>query len=201
MKLFRYPRIFDLLFPNRVWRIKDGDAVYLTFDDGPTETTRWVLDLLKEEEIHATFFCVGNNLLRNPDLKDRILNEGHILGSHTMSHERATKTKVTAYSDSVESALELAGSALFRPPYGRLPLAHKLRLPKEAKIIMWSWLSYDFDENVTPGKILERLKSVKPGDILVFHDNEKVDQRIREILPSVIESLKMKGLTFGTISA
>lgn len=201
MKLFRYPRIFDLLFPNRVWRIKDGDAVYLTFDDGPTETTRWVLDLLKEEGIQATFFCVGNNLLRNPDLKDRILNEGHILGSHTMSHERATKTKITTYSDSVESALELAGSMLFRPPYGRLPLAHKLRLPKEAKIIMWSWLSYDFDENVTPGKILERLKSVKPGDILVFHDNEKVDQRIREILPSVIESLKMKGLKFGTISA
>lgn len=201
MKLFRYPRIFDLLFPNRVWRIKDEDAVYLTFDDGPTETTRWVLDYLKQQNVKATFFCVGNNLLRNPDLKDRILNEGHILGSHTMSHERATKTKAAAYSDSVGSALELTGSKLFRPPYGRLPLMHKLKLPKDAKIIMWSWLSYDFDENVTPGKILERLKSVKAGDILVFHDNEKVDQRIREILPNVIESLKMKGLKFGTISA
>lgn len=181
--------------------MKDKDAVYLTFDDGPTETTRWVLDYLQKEDVQATFFCVGNNLLRNPDIKERIIKEGHVLGSHTMSHERATKTKIASYSDSVDSAIQLSGSKLFRPPYGRLPLAHKLKLPKDAKIIMWSWLSYDFDESVTPGKILKQLNSVKAGDILVFHDNEKVDQRIKTILPDVIQALKVKGLQFRTISA
>lgn len=180
--------------------MKDKEAVYLTFDDGPTETTLWVLDFLKQENIKATFFCVGNNLLRNPEIKDRILNEGHALGSHTMSHERATNTKTSKYKESVDSALELSGSNLFRPPYGRLPLLHKIRLPKNVKIIMWSWLSYDFDENVATTTILNKLGSVKPGDILVFHDNEKVDQRIRNILPEVIKSLKTKGLQFKTIS-
>lgn len=181
--------------------MKDEDAVYLTFDDGPTETTSWVLDFLKENDIRATFFCVGNNLIRYPELKARILREGHSIGSHTMAHEKATKTKREEFSKSVASALELSGSALFRPPYGRLPLFHKLTLPKSAKVVMWSWLSYDFDEGVDPSEILDKSKEVKPGDILVFHDNEKVSERIKSVLPEVIYALKGRGFQFRTIVA
>ncbi len=201
MKLFRYPRIFDLSFPNRIWRMKDQEAVYLTFDDGPTETTQWVLDYLQQQDVRATFFCVGSNLIKYPELKKRILAEGHGLGSHTMDHEKATKTSRGDYSKSVLEAIELSDSKLFRPPYGRLPFLHKIKLPKEAKVIMWSWLSYDFDNNVPLPKILDKLTSVKPGDILVFHDNEKVDERIKKLLPEVIASLKSKGFKFNTISA
>lgn len=181
--------------------MKDQEAVYLTFDDGPTETTQWVLDFLQQQSVKATFFCVGSNLLKYPELKDRIVAEGHELGSHTMAHEKATKTSSSDYSKSVQEALKLSDSKLFRPPYGRLPFLHKVKLPKEAKVIMWSWLSYDFDNNVPLSKILDKLTSVRPGDILVFHDNEKVDDRIKKLLPEVIASLKSKGFKFNTISA
>jgi peptidoglycan/xylan/chitin deacetylase (PgdA/CDA1 family) len=181
--------------------MKDREAVYLTFDDGPTDITQWVLDLLKDEGVKATFFCVGSNLIKHPQLKDRIIAEGHGLGSHTMDHEKATKTAREDYRKSVLEAIKLSDSRLFRPPYGRLPILHKMKLPKEAKVIMWSWLSYDFDEKVPVERILEKLTSVKPGDILVFHDNERVDERIKKLLPQVITSLKSKGFKFNKISA
>ena len=200
MKLFRYPRIFDLSFPNRIWRMKDQEAVYLTFDDGPTATTQWVLDYLRQQDVRATFFCVGSNLKKHPNLRDRIISEGHELGSHTMFHEKATKTPSKDYAKSVHEAIKLSDSMLFRPPYGRLPLFHKRKLPKEAKVVMWSWLSYDFDEKVPTQRIIDKLRNVKPGDILVFHDNEKTDERIKKLLPDVILSLKSRGFKFNTIS-
>ncbi len=129
-----------------------------------------------------------------------MLAEGHALGSHTMEHEKATETSIDDYIKSVQKGIEITDSKLFRPPYGRLPFKYRFKLPKDAKVIMWSWLSYDFDENVPIQKIMEKLSFVKPGDILVFHDNEKVQDRIKKLLPDAIVLLKDKGLKFNTVS-
>lgn len=200
IRFFRFPKVFQYLFPNRLWKVKDEKSVYLTFDDGPTDTTDWVLDYLKNKGIKATFFCVGENAERNPEKYSRIVMEGHAVGNHTMRHEKASNTSVTNYSKSISEAAEILNSKLFRPPYGRLPVNYMKSIPKDMKVVMWSWLSYDFDKRISVERIIKRAESIKPGDVLVFHDNEKVGQRIREILPPIIELIQQKGLSFKTIS-
>ena len=91
---FRVPFLVQLLFNRRIWRGEDSNAVYLTFDDGPDrETTPWVLDLLRRENVKATFFCVGQNIEKNPSLFKEIVNNGHAIGNHTYKHEKGSNTK------------------------------------------------------------------------------------------------------------
>jgi peptidoglycan/xylan/chitin deacetylase (PgdA/CDA1 family) len=188
------------IFPRRIWKLKSKNAVYLTFDDGPQEgLTDWILNFLNERNIKATFFCVGENVKNNPNLFDKIQANGHRVGNHTMKHELGTKTSVSKYINSVKKAGEIIQSNLFRPPYGRLPLWKTHEIRKTYKIIMWSWLSYDFDNSVSIEKILESAKSIRSGDILVFHDNLKSQDRVKILLPEVVEILLEKGYKFDRI--
>jgi peptidoglycan/xylan/chitin deacetylase (PgdA/CDA1 family) len=202
MQIFKTPRFFRILFPNKTWGFsRSKNAVYLTFDDGPdSNATNWVLDYLKSQEIKATFFCVGANVQKNQDLFERLKIDGHVVGNHTMEHNRGTKTSDEHYFKSVESAANLIDTKLFRPPYGRIKLSQTYRLKKDYSIIMWSWLSYDFDSKVPVSKILKSAeKEIKAGDILVFHDNPKSMERLMELLPRVIEIVRKKGLYFEVI--
>jgi peptidoglycan/xylan/chitin deacetylase (PgdA/CDA1 family) len=202
MRLFKTPRFFRLIFPNKTWGFSRlENAVYLTFDDGPDEeVTSWVLDVLKEKSVLATFFCVGANVKRNPAIYQRILEEGHAVGNHTMKHERGTKTTNQAYFQSIEEAGQLIDSNLFRPPYGRMTLSQIRELRKSYKIIMWSWLSYDFDKSITTKTILEKAKKqLVGGDILVLHDNPKSFDRLEIVLPQLIDVIKEKGLEFKKV--
>lgn len=200
MKNFRIPFFVPWIFPRRIWKLKSKNTVYLTFDDGPQEgLTDWILNFLNEHNIKATFFCVGENVKNNPNLFAKIQANGHRVGNHTMKHERGTKTSVSKYINSVKNAGEIIQSNLFRPPYGRLPLWKTNEIRKTYKIIMWSWLSYDFDNSVSVEKILESAKSIRSGDILVFHDNLKSQDRVKILLPEVVEILLEKGYKFDRI--
>jgi len=188
------------IFPRRIWKLKTNNTVYLTFDDGPQKgLTEWILDFLKERKIQATFFCVGENVKNQPELFAKIISEGHKIGNHTMKHERGTKTNRSNYLNSIKNASEYIESDLFRPPYGRLPLWKTKEIHKNYKIVMWSWLSFDFDHSVPTEKILNSAKSIRSGDILVFHDNLKSQGRVKILLPKVVDILTNRGFDFGCI--
>lgn len=203
MKLFRTPIYFPWIFPRRKWGFSASkQCVYLTFDDGPTsELSHWILDLLRKEQVCATFFCVGSNAKEYPEIVQRALAEGHAIGNHTMRHEKGTKISKKAYLESIEEASRYIESNLFRPPYGRLPMIYGRAIRKKYTIVMWTWLSYDYDKSVAVTDILAQAKRIKAGDILVLHDNEKVTDRIKELLPELIRVVREKGLGFEVISA
>lgn len=201
MKLFRPFLPIRLLFGRRIWRIpNDENKVFLTFDDGPTpELTEYILLTLAEADAKATFFCVGENAKNHPELMERIRAAGHGVGNHTMRHEKGTKTERSSYFSSIREAEEFTSTRLFRPPYGRMPLAYDTHL-KEYQIVMWSWLSYDYDKTVPVDLILHKAKTIKAGDIIVLHDNQKVEERLKVILPAILQILKEKGLKSQAIS-
>ena len=202
MRFFKTPRFFRILFPNKTWGFsRSTNAVYLTFDDGPNpEITSWVLDFLAENDVKATFFCVGENVLKYPEIVERIKREGHAIGNHSMDHKNGTKVNKEEYLSSVYAAHTLINSHLFRPPYGRLKLNQTYALKKEFQLIMWSWLSYDYDEAVPITTIIQSAHSrIKAGDILVFHDNPKSMERLKQLLPPIIAGLKSKKLDFKII--
>lgn len=202
IKYFRTPSIFKWIFHRRVWGFSFSENVYLTFDDGPTNgLTKWILDFLESENVKATFFCVGGNAVKHPDLLKTILEQGHALGNHTMRHEKGTELSQTEYLKSIAEAGKVISSKLFRAPYGRLPMRYCKEIRKEYTIVMWTWLSYDYDAKVPVDKILKKAQKIKGGDIIVLHDNYKSADRLKEILPELIKLIKAKGLQFDIISA
>jgi peptidoglycan/xylan/chitin deacetylase (PgdA/CDA1 family) len=201
-KSFRPPNIAKWIFHRRVWGFSVPKKVYLTFDDGPTpELTRWILDTLKEKNVKATFFCVGENAVSHPNLMQEIKADGHAVGNHTMRHEKGISVSKSTYLQSISEAAEVIDSKLFRPPYGRMPARFSKKIEKNFKIVMWTWLSYDYDKNVPLDYILLKAKSIREGDILVLHDNVKTEDRLKILLPQLIDLIQAKGLEFDVISA
>ena len=202
MKLFSSPRVLHFLFSNWIWKGPDKNAVYLTFDDGPTkELTPWILELLRKKEIKATFFCVGDCAAKSPELIKQIMADGHALGHHTMHHENGWKTRSNNYINSIVESQAHINSKLFRPPYGKITFSQAQRLRKLGfKIIMWSWLSYDFDKTINAQKIIAKSEKIKGGDILVFHDNFKAQENAKKVLPYLISSIESRGLCFKLLS-
>ncbi len=207
-----YPSVMPFwvkwFFPKPVYRYPDEEnRIYLTFDDGPDpEVTPWVLDILKQEEVKATFFCVGNQIEKYPDIFKQIIAEGHRTGNHSYKHENGWRTPATVYKNSIDQTEKLiaqhtTSSKLFRPPYGRI--THKqIKLLKRAnyKIIMWSVLSGDFSNNLDPDQALIYLKKhTRPGDIIVFHDSRKAFKNLKLILPGFIRHLKKEGYRLDTL--
>lgn len=184
-----------LIFKRISWDFSfPSETVFLTFDDGPhPDITPWVLDQLKSSGLKATFFCVGENVQRYPEIFQRILKEGHAVGNHSMRHENALKVPSKVYMDSLEEADQYIQSDLFRPPYGKLTPLLIRKIRKKYKIVLWSWMSYDFDLSVSNATILMKAdKQIKAGDIIVMHDNPKFAERQKQLLPEFIELLKSK---------
>ena len=197
---FKTPRLFRWLFHRRIWGFSDSKNVFLTFDDGPTdEILPWILDFLEKEHIKATFFCVGENAKNHPELMERIKMNGHSIGNHTMRHEKGTNTTKKDYLNSIDEASKYTSSTLFRPPYGRMPSHFYRPVSEDYSIIMWSWLSYDYNEKIPVSRILKKAKNIKGGDIIVLHDNVKVSERLKEILPQLVDVIRKKGLEFAKI--
>jgi len=171
----RNPFLLRQLYKNSLlWQLPhSSDVVYLTFDDGPTpELTNQILEILKTHNAKATFFCVGENIERHPELFNQIIKNGHSVGNHTYNHLNAWKTDSDFYLKNVEKAAEIIPSKLFRPPYGRITPKLINMLKDKFQIVMWTVLSGDFDANTNPNKCFENATSkTKAGDILVFHDN------------------------------
>lgn len=199
MFLSKSPQIIKALYSQLTWELPNNEnKIYLTFDDGPTpEITDWTLDLLKQFNIKATFFCLGQNVEKYPKIYQRILDEGHAVGNHSYSHPSGWKTSDVDYFDDIEKSQKLIDSKFLRPPYGRITKSQAKYLKERYSIIMWSVLSGDFDAKTTPEKCLDNvLKNTESGAIIVFHDSEKAEPNLKYALPKAIESLLSKGFLF-----
>lgn len=203
IKLFRPPGLIDRIFPSFTWRLAvSGPVVFLTFDDGPhPDITPFVLDELAKNHHKATFFCVGENLQRYPEIAERILREGHAIGNHTMRHNKGIETADEDYLESVTEFQRIYAARLFRPPYGKLKRSQAKLLKDSFRIVMWSFLTYDYDRSVRVETILQKAGSLKPGDIVVLHDNPKITDRQKILLPELLKLLEKKKLRSEVIPA
>jgi len=210
MRLYpsKMPFFVRWLLPKLIYRYPaDDNRVYLTFDDGPTpEVTPWILDLLKQEQIKATFFCLGSQIEKHPDIFKQIIDTGHQIGNHSFQHESGWKTTTGKYIESVKKTEKLITqynitTKLFRPPYGRItPKQIKFLKQANYRIIMWSMLSGDFSSKLNPALALNYLKNnTQGGDIIVFHDSLKAYKNLKIILPAYIKQLKKQGYTFDKL--
>lgn len=196
------PSFLRKIYSSLTWHIPVTDKkVFITFDDGPVpEATPFVLDILKKHNAHATFFCIGKNVQKSPDLYARIISEGHTTGNHTYTHINGWRTKRDVYIENVEQCARQVKSNLFRPPYGKISRKQIKVLAQGYKIIMWDVLSYDFDKEVTQKECLQNvLKNVRPGSIIVFHDSVKAFNSMSYTLPIVLEKLTSLGYSFDAI--
>ena len=199
MKYFvRTPAILRSYYNNCIWKLTPSEpTVYLTFDDGPNPgTTAYILEQLKKYNAKATFFCIGNNVVKHPDIYQEIFNGGHAVGNHTYNHLNGFKTKTPKYMEDVLMAKKYIDSALFRPPYGRIKKAQIRAIKNEmpaAKIIMWDILSGDFDTSLDAQSCLQNvLFKSRSGSIIVFHDSDKAWERVSYVLPRVLEHFSRK---------
>ena len=172
------------------------------------QVTEWVLDLLKQHSIKATFFCIGKNIKANLSLFEKLIRDGHSIGNHTMNHVNGWKIHTNDYIENVKNCAEVLDEQekaprrlLFRPPYGKIKKAQSKVLRKLGyKIVMWDVLSADFDQSITPEKCLENVtKNVKSGSVIVFHDSIKASPNLRFALPRTLHFLKENGYQFDII--
>lgn len=179
-------------------RRKERKVVYLTFDDGPIpEVTPWVLDLLDSYGIKATFFLVGDNVRRNPQLFEEIKKRGHSYGNHTMHHLQGFKVRSIKYMRDLTEADRIIKSPLFRPPHGLIRWSQARSIKKHYNIIMYDLVTRDYSKRLSPQDVLGNVrKYTRNGSIIVFHDSLKAEKNLRAALPAAIEWLKSEGYEF-----
>lgn len=197
------PLLYRILFPEGVWRIKRKrrKVVYLTFDDGPIpEVTPWVLDLLDHYGIKATFFMVGDNVRRHPELLEEIKKRGHSWGNHTMNHLQGFKERSHIYLRNIKEADDLIDSPLYRPPHGIMRWGQAKVIKDHFNIIMYDLVTHDYSKKLNGEQVLHNVKRfARNGSIIVFHDSLKAERNLRYALPRAIEWLKNEGYEFAPI--
>lgn len=204
MYLVKTPQLIQNLFPNFTWKIPTKEKViYLTFDDGPIpEVTPWVMSQLAEYDAKATFFCVGENVQRHPEIFEQVRDAGHTVGNHTYSHLNGWASENVPYFLNVRRCAHLTKSELFRPPYGRLMPKQTQFLQRHYRIVMWDVLSGDFDPVISQEQCLQNVvKNAKPGSIVVMHDSLKAHNKLQFVLPRVLKHFTEKGYRFEALEA
>jgi peptidoglycan-N-acetylglucosamine deacetylase len=176
----------------RVRGPKEGARLYLTFDDGPHPAhTPALLDLLAEHGAHATFFAVGRDAQRHPELLQRILAEGHTLGNHSMTHAQLPRLAPPAQLEEITLADKVLSTATgkarhpFRPPHGKAtPTVLAYSLFGRHPVVLWSLDSLDYKLSVPA--VVKRLSdhAIQDGEIVLFHDDGLVAvEALRQLLP------------------
>lgn len=202
MLVERPPLLYRILFPEGIWRIKRKrrKVVYLTFDDGPIpEVTPWVLDLLDHYGIKATFFLVGDNVRRHPELLEEIKRRGHSWGNHTMNHLQGFKVTSHNYLRNIMEADSLIDSPLYRPPHGIMRWGQSKVIKDHFNIIMYDLVTRDYSKKLNGEQVLHNVKRfARNGSIIVFHDSLKAERNLRYALPRAIEWLKEQGYEFAS---
>ncbi|MDY0903379.1 polysaccharide deacetylase family protein [Pedobacter sp. CFBP9032] len=218
MYLIKSPLLLKWYYPSLLWnKSRTEKVIYLTFDDGPIpNVTDFVLKTLKAFNAKATFFCIGDNIVKHPDVYANVINDGHAIGNHTFNHLKGWKTDDETYIENILKCQALTKSNLFRPPYGRIKKSQirslqslvlspqsdsRLKIQySRLNIIMWDVLSGDFDINLSPEKCYQNvIRHTENGSIIVFHDSLKAFDRLAYALPRVLKYFKNKGFTFSTL--
>ena len=203
------------LYPKATWRMDSSEkAVYLTFDDGPIpESTPFLLETLARYGVKATFFVVGENVRKYPELFRQIVERGHQIGNHTNHHLGSFKHwTVTYLIDTYECQLLIKGEAslsgeksegtmpLFRPPHGWMRHSIYYWLSKRYRIVMWDLVTRDYSKWLTADDVYDNVRrSARNGSIVTFHDSLKSIDKLRTALPRSIEWLQAEGYEFKTI--
>jgi peptidoglycan/xylan/chitin deacetylase (PgdA/CDA1 family) len=210
VNFYRTPFFLPWLYPSLVWRLPVAEKIiYLTFDDGPVPgATDFVLENLAKFDAKATFFCIGDNIRKHPDVFRKVISDGHKIGNHTFNHLKGWSTAVQKYIENTKlfdqhisefHSTELSDVKLFRPPYGRIKRSQISAL-KAYKIIMWDVLSYDYRKTGSVERQLQRtIKATRPGSIVVFHDSFKAEPKMQYILPRYLEHFTDLGYRFEVI--
>lgn len=202
MFIEQLPNWVRRLYPGVKWREDPtSKVIYLTFDDGPIpEVTPWVLDVLDRYEIKATFFCVGDNVRKHPEVYQEVLRRGHRVGNHTFNHLRGFEIGCSRYVKNVHKASEWIESDLFRPPHGQLRYAQLDALLPEYRIVQWDVISRDYNGKLKPEKVLNIVKRyARNGSIVVFHDSIKAEKNMKFALPKALDYWIKQGFTFRTL--
>ena len=194
--MLQVPEILKSVIKNVVWRINPAKKViYLTFDDGPnSRVTPLVLDILDRFEVKATFFCVGENVSRFPDVFDEVKRRGHTVGNHTFNHLKGFEYSTDDYVKNVKKAADYIDSKLLRPPHGQIKPSQIKALKDDYRIIMWDFITYDYDKRIEPEKIIAEVKKrSRNGSIVVFHDSLKAEKNVLQVLPEALRFWKENG--------
>ena len=205
MYLVKTPFWLRWLYPKLIWhKSRKEKVIYLTFDDGPIPVvTPFVLETLKKYNIKATFFCIGDNIRKHPEIYKQVIEDGNKIGNHTYNHLKGWDTPDKIYCDNALQCQKLTGTTLFRPPYGRIKKSQVSKLKQlipGIEIIMWDVLSGDFDTMLLPEKCLKNvLDKTGNGSIVVFHDSLKAQPRLEHALPKAIEHWINQGYRFETL--
>jgi len=210
------PRVIRALMPDVLWQMPTKDKVlYLTFDDGPVpEATPFVLEQLEKYNAKATFFCIGDNVRKHPDIFQQVINAGHTVANHTMHHISGWEISEEKYLDEVSKCDDILGPTsfrqdnkeigqsvqLFRPPYGKLKPSQYRKLKDKYRIVLWDILSYDFDLNLSGETVADNvIQNVEAGSIVVLHDSVKAFPRLQIALPKILQYFAERGWQFGSI--
>lgn len=212
--LTKTPLLIKRCFPKRIWRGPSREkSLYLTFDDGPiADITPWVLETLRQYNAKASFFCIGDNVHKHPEVFHQIVSAGHCIGNHTYHHLKGWGYNTDLYIKDVLLAQKefwkqgaprnLKGKGIpFRPPYGKMTRAQAKGLEAEGYyIVMWEILTHDYRSNLKPEKVFRQLKKhTRPGSILVFHDSLKAEKNLKTLLPLVLEYFSQRGFEFHSL--
>lgn len=187
------------MYPKAYWRMDpDEHAVYLTFDDGPIpESTPFLLETLDRFNIKATFFVVGDNVRKYPELYKQIVDAGHRIGNHTFNHMGGARHTIGTYMKNAEKADELLHTNLFRPPHGWMRPSQYAWLSRKFKVVMWDLVTRDYSNRLTANDVVENVKRyARNGSIITFHDSLKSIDKLQTALPEAIEWLKEQEYEF-----
>ncbi|UII24570.1 polysaccharide deacetylase family protein [Fulvivirga maritima] len=204
MFLHKTPLALKWIYPQLTWSIPSKEKVlYLTFDDGPIpHLTEFIINTLAEFNAKATFFCVGDNIRKHPEIAQQSIEAGHTLGNHTFNHLNGWKNDSNIYIQNVEKCQEQLKSMkvtshFLRPPYGRIARNQIAKLKNQYKIIMWDVLSGDFSHKISPEDCLKKsVQSTRKGSIVLFHDNVKAERNMKYTLPRYLEHFSKEGYVF-----
>ena len=184
----------------------DGPYVAMTFDDGPHQTlTPKLLDLLARKNIKATFFVLGENAERHPEILKRAVAEGHEIGNHTWSHPNLAKSSQDTLRSQLQRTDDLIRQAIgfrpkiMRPPYGELTSKQRQWVHDEFgyNIILWDVDPLDWKEP-GPAVVSQRIiRGAKPGSIILSHD---IHAQTIAAMPQTFDALLAKGFRFVTVS-
>jgi len=203
VQVVKTPKFIQYLFSNVVWKNNNNTKeIYITFDDSPTpKFTYWILNLLSRLNIKATFFCVGKESEKLPEIISDITNEGHSIGNHTYSHKYALFSSTKKYLKDIEKCKSvLPRTTLFRPPYGKIYPWQIKKIKQHYKIIMWDVLSYDFKKKISSERLKQNVfNNIENGSIIVFHDNKKSEKILKECLEEILIQLIKEEYKFSTL--
>ena len=182
--------------------------IALTFDDGPHGTkTEIILDILKKHSVPATFFVLGENVEKHPDIIKREISEGHEIGNHTYSHLAISDKNISNMADEIlraENAVyEIAEyrPKLFRPPEGRCNESiASVAASLDYSVILWNIDTRDWAHTSRDNIVNMILNNIESGDIVLFHDSISGRSSTADALEIIIPRLKEKGYVFVTVS-